>query len=140
MSRDCQKKRNPHPTAALIFLLLQHQLQHLKTTGELLFSGDCHSPPWCKPSYCHNPPRCNHLREAPLKLASPLFGHCPNSDYTPPPALKRALWGTFFPGRFEQICQFTVLTVQTPPKSRKCPFELGKFFSKKVPQTIRARV
>merc|ERR550532_284372 len=116
-------------------------------------------------------------REAPLRLASPLFGHCPKSDYTPPPALKRALWGTFFPGRFEQICQITVLTVHNctaswqaltssltqanahfnfnfhcisapnhpgkgsdPPKSRKCPFELGKFFSKKVPQTIRARV
>ena len=25
-----------------------------------------------------------NLREAPLKLAAPLFGHCPNSDYTPP--------------------------------------------------------
>ena len=27
-----------------------------------------------------------------------------------------------------------------PPKPSKCPFDLGKFFSKKVPQTIRARV
>ena len=27
-----------------------------------------------------------------------------------------------------------------PPKSSKCPFDLGKFLSKKVPQTIRARV
>ena len=60
------------------------------------------------------------LREAPLRLASPLFGHCPNSDYTPPPALKRALWGTFFPGRFEQICQITVLTVH------KCTKHPGK--------------
>ena len=25
------------------------------------------------------------VREAPLHLASPLFGHCPYSDYTPPP-------------------------------------------------------
>ena len=24
------------------------------------------------------------LREAPIRLAAPLFGHCPNSDYTPP--------------------------------------------------------
>ena len=37
-----------------------------------------------------------NLREAPLKLAAPLFGHCPNSDYTHThththPALKRAL-------------------------------------------------
>ena len=51
------------------------------------------------------------LREAPLKLASPLFGHCPNSNWTPLPALKRALWGTFFPGRFERLCQITVLRV-----------------------------
>ena len=36
------------------------------------------------------------VREAPLNLASPLFGHCPNSNCPPPPALKRALWGTFF--------------------------------------------
>ena len=62
------------------------------------------------------------FREAPLRLAAPLFGHCPNSDYTPPPppALKRALWGTFFPGRFEQICQITVLTVH------KCTKHPGK--------------
>ena len=25
-----------------------------------------------------------------------LFGHCPNGNCPPPPALKRALWGTFF--------------------------------------------
>ena len=36
------------------------------------------------------------FREAPFNLSPPLFGHCPNSNYTPPPALKRALWGTFF--------------------------------------------
>ena len=24
------------------------------------------------------------LREAPVRLVAPLFGHCPNSDYTPP--------------------------------------------------------
>ena len=59
------------------------------------------------------------LREAPIRLAAPLFGHCPNSDYTPP-APKRALWGTFFPGRFEQICQITVLTVH------KCTKHPGK--------------
>ena len=35
------------------------------------------------------------FREAPFNLSPPLFGHCPNSNYTPP-ALKRALWGTFF--------------------------------------------
>ena len=25
------------------------------------------------------------VREAPIGLAAPLFGHCPNSDYPPPP-------------------------------------------------------
>ena len=34
------------------------------------------------------------LREAPLGIRSPPFGHCPNNDYPPPPSLKRALWGT----------------------------------------------
>ena len=36
------------------------------------------------------------FREAPFSLSPPPFGHCPNSIYPPPPALKRALWGTFF--------------------------------------------
>ena len=65
---------------------------------------------------------CIDLREAPFKMSSPLFGHCPNSDCPPPPrpALKRALWGTFFPGRFEQICQITILMVH------KCTKHPGK--------------
>ena len=33
------------------------------------------------------------LREAPLRKLQGLFGHCPNSDRTPP-SLKQALWGT----------------------------------------------
>ena len=48
---------------------------------------------------------------APPKEMPLLFGHCPNGDCTPPPALKRALWGTLFLDQFEQICQITVLTV-----------------------------
>ena len=36
------------------------------------------------------------VREAPFNKSPPVFGHCPNSNYPPPPALKRALWGTFF--------------------------------------------
>ena len=40
------------------------------------------------------------VREAPFNKSPPLFGHCPNSIYTPPPALKRALCGTFFQARF----------------------------------------
>ena len=30
-------------------------------------------------------PMASHIREAPIQLAAPLFGHCPNSNYTPPP-------------------------------------------------------
>ena len=47
------------------------------------------------------------VREAPLQMLSPLFGHCPNSNCTPRPSLKRAL----FSDRFQQIRQITVLTV-----------------------------
>ena len=32
--------------------------------------------------------RWEGVREAPLKMLSPLFGHCPNSDCTPPPPSK----------------------------------------------------
>ena len=40
---------------------------------------------------------CISLREDPFRLTPPTFGHCPNSDWTPPsPALHQALWGTFF--------------------------------------------
>ena len=41
------------------------------------------------------------FREAPLRKLQGLFGHCPNSDRTPSPSLKRALWGTLFLGRYE---------------------------------------
>ena len=78
------------------------------------------------------------LREAPLKKTQGLFGHCPNSDCTP--SLKRALWGTLFPDRLEQIpfeLQFSLHRCPKPswqgfrpPKPSKCPFEHGQFFSK----------
>ena len=49
---------------------------------------------------------------APFKLASPLFGHCPNSDCTPlPPRTQTGTLGHFFLVRFEQLCQITVLRV-----------------------------
>ena len=51
------------------------------------------------------------LREAPSKLASPLFGHCPNSDCPPPPRTQTGTLGHFFSGRFEPLCQITVLRV-----------------------------
>ena len=80
------------------------------------------------------------LREAPDKKMPGLFGHCPNSDCTPPPSLKRALWGTLFPYRLEQMpfeLQFSLHKCPKPswqgfrpPKPSKCPFEHGQFFSK----------
>ena len=36
------------------------------------------------------------LGNGPIKIDALVFGHCPNSDCTPLPTLKRALWGTFF--------------------------------------------
>ena len=50
------------------------------------------------------------LREAPFNEAPPLFGYCPNSNYIPPPALKRALWGTFFQARFYHFTIFTIFS------------------------------
>ena len=41
--------------------------------------------------------KCTSFREAPARLASPLFGHCPNSDYTPPRTQTGTL-GHFFSG------------------------------------------
>ena len=51
------------------------------------------------------------VREAPPKENLCSFGHCPNSHWTPPPSLKRALCGTYFRA-----------------KSCKCPFVHGHFF------------
>ena len=51
------------------------------------------------------------VREAPLRLASPLFGHCPNSNCPPPPRTQKGTLGHFFSGRFERLCQITVLRV-----------------------------
>ena len=51
------------------------------------------------------------LREAPPKLSPGSKGHCPNSDCTPRPSVNRALWGTLFSDRIEQLCQNTVLMV-----------------------------
>ena len=51
------------------------------------------------------------IREAPLKIAPPLFGHCPNSDCPPPPRPQKGTLGHFFPGRFQRLCQITILRV-----------------------------
>ena len=50
------------------------------------------------------------IREAPQKKNLCSFGHCPNSHWTPRPALKQALCGTYFRA-----------------KSCKCPFVHGHF-------------
>ena len=78
------------------------------------------------------------VREDPLRKMPGLFGHCPNSDCPPPPSLKRALWGTLFPDRLEQMpfeLQFSLHKCPKPswqgfrpPKPSKCPFEHGQFF------------
>ena len=80
------------------------------------------------------------LREAPLRELQGSNGHCPNSNRTPRPSLKRALWGTLFPGRLEQMpfeLHFHCISAPNhpgkgsdPPRIRKCPFEHGQFFSK----------
>ena len=51
------------------------------------------------------------LREAPLRKGPALFGHCPNSFCPPPPRTQTGTLGHFFPGRFKQLCQITVLRV-----------------------------
>ena len=37
---------------------------------------------------------------SPTQIHAGAFGHCPFSFCPPPPALKRALWGTFFRADF----------------------------------------
>merc|ERR1712141_732129 len=64
------------------------------------------------------------MGDDPFKMVPPLFGHCPNSNYTPP-ALKRALWGTFFQARFYH---FTIFTIFLPFSLNKCPKPSGQGF------------
>ena len=52
----------------------------------------------------------SHFREAPIKFTQGAFGHCPYSFCTPPRTQTGTL-GHFFPGRFERLCQITVLRV-----------------------------
>ena len=57
--------------------------------------------------------RC--VREAPLNFSTGSNGHCPNSDCTPSLSVNRALWGTLFSDRNEQLCQISVLMVISAP-------------------------
>ena len=63
-----------------------------------------------------------HVREHPFNLLDPTFGHCPNSDWTHPPELNRALWDWALWDQFEKICKITVVAVN------KCPKPSGQAF------------
>ena len=68
-----------------------------------------------------------YIREAPTKIMTPIFGHCPSAF---------GHSGPLFSGRYEQICQITVLTVH-----KCCKASLQALTpSLKVPQTILVRV
>ena len=56
------------------------------------------------------------LRGAHLKKCHFYLGIAQMAIAPPPPALKRALWGTLFSDQFEQLCQITVLMVISAPK------------------------
>merc|ERR1712020_66919 len=72
------------------------------------------------------------VREAPFNKSPPLFGHCPNSNYTPPPALKRALWGTFFQALFSHFKGLYAFgngnTLKPCSSLNKCPKPSGQGF------------
>ena len=81
------------------FLLSLPRSLLLLESGCVCVSKKCWSEQEIATGHRHTGP----VREAPFNLSPPLFGHCPNSNYTPPPALKRALWGTFFQARFSHF-------------------------------------
>ena len=56
-------------------------------------------------------PKFHTVREAPFKFMSQAFGHCRNKFCTSPPRTQTGTLGHFFPGRFERLCQITVLRV-----------------------------
>merc|ERR550517_898570 len=84
-------------------------------------------------------PQCEKCRVY-LGIAQIAIDPPPPPPPPPPPSLKRALWGTLFPDRLEQMpfeLQFSLHKCPKPswqgfrpPKPSKCPFEHGQFFSK----------
>ena len=72
------------------------------------------------------------IREAPLNLASPLFGHCPNSDYTPPPHSNGRSGALFFRADLSKFAkspfwryisaQSILASLNTLLNTSKCPF------------------
>ena len=72
------------------------------------------------------------VREAPFYLSPPLFGHCPNSNYTPPPH-SNGHSGHFFSGAILPF--FTIFTIFYPFyhfftifSLNKCPKPSGQGF------------
>ena len=76
---------------------------------------------------------CRRLREDPFRLTPPTFGHCPNSNWPPPPALNRALWGTFFQAIFYHSAGLYA------SENGKCPKPSGQAF-RPPPQTGNAQM
>ena len=84
------------------------------------------------------------IREAPVWKMPGLFGHCPNSDCTPPPSLKRALWGTLFPDWLEQMpfeLQFSLHRCPKPswqgfrpPNQANAPLNMDNSSQNKCPK------
>ena len=71
---------------------------------------------------CLDQNKIPEIREDPNTLTPPPFGHCPNSDWTPPPALNRALWGTFFRAIFYHSAGLYA------SENGKCPKPSGQAF------------
>ena len=59
------------------------------------------------------------------------FGHCPFSDCTPPPALKRALWGTSFRKKCPKPCgQGSDPQNQANSSPKSCPKPALSYFQR----------
>ena len=74
------------------------------------------------------------LREAPFNLSPPLFGHCPNSNYTPPRTQTGTL-GHFFQAQFYHFSPFLpFFTLFTIFSLNKCPKPSGQGFRPPPPK------
>ena len=94
----------------IIWKGMKYNLIYCFSTGALEVTISYHSfprfslcPPYRATTVAPSHINMINVREAPPKKLHTLFGHCPNSYRPPPPSLKRALWGTLFPGRMQQM-------------------------------------
>ena len=91
----------PHPVTGLLYLCdtfgnttgLFRSLSHLTAPCQYPFSTVkmIQARPWTFLYFGYD--FCVTTLKTPFALTPPTFGHCPNSDWTHPPALNRALWG-----------------------------------------------